>query len=336
VFCCRFFAPWGEKSATKEEDYHLPDTKTIAWAGGDTQVRVAQFVAYGDGKLAEIAYDYFAQADNGDVYYFGEDVANYEDGQVADREGSWLAGKDGAPPALIMPARPQVGMIFNPENLPGVVFETDEVLSLSEKTTTPSGPISDGMQVKETLMDRSIEHKVYAAGFGIVEDRADDAQVDLVLFNRAGAAVRAVPAALQTIEAQSEDIVDLAPGGNKAKAGQDIAAVAEAWKTYQAQAGADGAAQAFQDALASALDQLRRASSGDDGAEILQAANDLSAAVVDLFAVYQPATPADLGRLDVLGRQVALDAAASDLSAAADSCEGRCDLGATQALGSGA
>lgn len=47
--------------------------------------------------------------------------------------------------------------------------------------------------------------------------------------------------------------------------------------------------------------------------------NDLSAAVIDLFSVYHPAAPADLGRLAVLERQVTLDVAANDLTAAADS-----------------
>jgi hypothetical protein len=307
----------GGESA-REEVTLLPDVKTISWAGGDTQVRVSQFVGYGDGKLVEVAYDYFAQADNGDVYYFGEDVANYEDGQVANHEGSWLAGKDGAPPALIMPAKPQLGMVFNPENLPGVVYETDEVISLSEKGTTPAGPISDGLFIKETLMDGSIEYKVWAAGFGIVEDRSDDGKVNLVLLNRANAAPQAVPDSLQTIEAQAEDIIDLVPGGSWAKVNGDVAAVAEAWKAYQGQAATDGAPQAFQDALASALDHLQKASSAKDATGTMQAANDLSAAVVDLFSVYHPAVPADLGRLDVLERQVVFDVAAKDFTADAD------------------
>ncbi len=71
----------------------LPDTKTISWAGGTTQVRISQFVDYSADQLVEIANDYFAQADNGDVYYFGEDVANYEDGQVNDHEGTLAGGK---------------------------------------------------------------------------------------------------------------------------------------------------------------------------------------------------------------------------------------------------
>jgi hypothetical protein len=305
--------------STREEVTLLPETKTVTWAGGTTEVRVAQFVAYGDGKLVEVAYDYFAQADDGDVYYFGEDVANYEDGKVADHEGSWLAGKDGAPPALFMPAKPQIGMVFNPENLPGVVYETDEVLSTSEKAVTPGGPSSDGLLVKETLMDGSIEQKVYVAGFGLVEDRAGDENVHLVLWNAAGVAPRDIPGALQTIEAQAEDIFDNVPGGGWAHVQQDVAAVSRAWREYLGQATTDGAPQPFQDALAEALGRLERASSASAAADTLQAANHLSAAVVDLFDVYRPAAPADLGRLDVLERQVLLDVAAGDLEAAADS-----------------
>jgi hypothetical protein len=76
----------------------LPDTKMIPWDGQQIEARVAQFVAYADGELVEVAYDYFAQADDGSVYYLGEDVGNYEDGKLIDHEGSWQTGKDGAPP----------------------------------------------------------------------------------------------------------------------------------------------------------------------------------------------------------------------------------------------
>jgi hypothetical protein len=75
----------------------------------------------------------------------------------------------------------------------------------------------------------------------------------------------------------------------------------------------------FQDAFASALDRLQQASSAKDATGTTQAANDLSAAVIDLFSVYHPPLPTDLGRLDVLERQVVFDVAAHDLTAAADS-----------------
>ncbi len=50
----------------------------------------------------------YAQADDGSVWYFGEDVFDFRDGAIVVTEGTWLAGRDG-PAAMIMPADPQVG-----------------------------------------------------------------------------------------------------------------------------------------------------------------------------------------------------------------------------------
>src|SRR6266545_3727645 len=71
----------------------LPAIKTITW----------QYLAYLDGRVTKVATDWFGQADDGSVWYFGEDVFDYKDGVVSSTEGTWLAGKDG-PPAMIMPA----------------------------------------------------------------------------------------------------------------------------------------------------------------------------------------------------------------------------------------
>jgi hypothetical protein len=125
-----------------------------------------------------------------------------------------------------------------------------------------------------------------------------------------------VPNSLQTIEADAEDIIDFAPSGNWDKIGTDVTDIENAWKSYQPQAGNDGASQEIQDAMTSALTQLETASTARDSTDTMQASNDISAAVVELFALYDPAIPADIGRLDVLERQVILDIAANDYSAA--------------------
>ena len=296
----------------------LSDTKTITWDGQQTETRVSQYVAYVDGKLAEVAYDSFAQADDGSVYTLGADVTHYQDGVVTDHRGSWLAGKDGALPTLIMPTHPQVGQVFNPENLPGTATATAEVVNLNEKATTPGGPISNALLIKETGKDGTIEYKVNAANYGVVESRAEDKQASLVWLNRTDAKSRPVPEPLATLEAQAEDIMDVAPGGSWEHVTADVAAMVNAWQAYQTRA-ADEAPQPFRGALTAALDRLQKASAAKAAAGTLQAANDVSAAVADLFTVYRPATPTDLGRLDVLERQVVLDAGAKDSAAIADS-----------------
>ena len=129
----------------------------------------------------------------------------------------------------------------------------------------------------------------------------------------------ALPNSLVTIEAAAEDIIDLAPSGDWDKISADVTDIENAWKTYQPQAEKDGTSQEIQDAMNSALSELEAASASKDAATTMQGSNDVSAAVVELFSLYTPKVPADIGRLDVLGRQVILDVAAKDYSAATKS-----------------
>jgi len=125
-----------------------------------------------------------------------------------------------------------------------------------------------------------------------------------------------VPGSLQTIEAAAEDIIDFAPSGNWDKIDTDVKDIDTAWTSYQSQASKDSASQEIQDTMTSALADLKTASASKDASATMQGSNDVSAAVVELFALYNPAIPADIGRLDVLERQVILDVAARDYSAA--------------------
>ena len=126
----------------------------------------------------------------------------------------------------------------------------------------------------------------------------------------------ALPNSLITIEAAAEDIIDFAPSGDWEKINKDVTDIESAWKSYQPKASQDGASQEIQDAMTSALAELETASASKDASATMQGSNDVSAAVVELFALYGPKVPADIGRLDVLERQVILDVAAQDYSAA--------------------
>jgi hypothetical protein len=109
----------------------LPGTKPIQWRGAPVDTAIIQYVAYLDGRIHEVALDWYAQADDGSLWYFGEDVFNFEDGKVADTTGTWIAS-DQTPAALIMPAKPAVGNVYRPENAPGVVFEQVRVEKVDE------------------------------------------------------------------------------------------------------------------------------------------------------------------------------------------------------------
>jgi predicted small secreted protein len=128
-----------------------------------------------------------------------------------------------------------------------------------------------------------------------------------------------VPRALHTIEGSGEDIVDLAASGNWDKVAEKMTAITNAWNAYRPQATAAGASQVQQEALSSALARLQTASAAKDTPAARQAANDLGAAVLDLYALYNPPTPTDIGRLDVSERQIIIDVEANNYTAAAAS-----------------
>ena len=79
------------------------ETKQIA--NGIT-ARVVRDTVTEDGALIEDTFDWYAQDDDGNVWYLGEDTAEFEDGEVATRAGSFEAGVDGALPGSSMPAEP--------------------------------------------------------------------------------------------------------------------------------------------------------------------------------------------------------------------------------------
>src|SRR5262249_48919814 len=62
-----------------------------------------------NGELTEDTRDWEAQDKQGNVWYFGEDTKELENGQVVTTEGSWEAGKNGAKPGIIMLAHPKSG-----------------------------------------------------------------------------------------------------------------------------------------------------------------------------------------------------------------------------------
>ena len=63
-----------------------------------------------DGELVEDTYDWYAQDGDGNVWYLGEDTAEFEDGEMATKAGSFEAGVDGAQAGIIMPADPEPGL----------------------------------------------------------------------------------------------------------------------------------------------------------------------------------------------------------------------------------
>ena len=122
------------------------------------------------GELIEATRDYFAQDDDDNVYYMGEDVDEYQNGKITGHSGAWLFGKDTQKLGLLIPAHPKIGDKFKSEDVSKEISESDEVVSVSETVTVPAGTFSNCVKIKETLGDGTAEYKYYAPGVGVVRE----------------------------------------------------------------------------------------------------------------------------------------------------------------------
>ncbi len=169
----------GESFTTRVEMTVMPDTKAI----GGVEVLVVQDQAFEDGELIESTLDYYAQHKDGSVYYFGEDVDNYENGEIKDHEGSWLAGQGENKPGIIMPPAPKVDDVFEQEKAPGIAEDRMTVLSVSEAVTVPAGSYENCIKTEDVNpLDATgaIEFKFYCPDIGFVMEEFNGGNLELV------------------------------------------------------------------------------------------------------------------------------------------------------------
>ena len=174
-------------------DLYRSDTRTFQLDGNRVACRVVEEVEFSGGQLVEDSRNYFAQADDGAVYYFGEVVDEYENGVIVNHEGSWLVGGPTEPddppntatastPGLFMPGAPNVGDVFKPEDLFPVVDETGTVKQVGLRVRAPAGRFASAIRVLETtrLPGEAPESKWYAAGVGVVRGKTKDEHFALI------------------------------------------------------------------------------------------------------------------------------------------------------------
>jgi hypothetical protein len=123
-----------------------------------------------NGALVEKTTDWYAQASNGDVWYFGEATAEYTNGAVSNTHGSWEAGVDGAQPGVVMKAAPKIGDSYRQEYRPGQAEDMAKVLRIDLSTQVPAGSFKDVVVTEDTdpLNPDKIDEKRYAPGAGMI------------------------------------------------------------------------------------------------------------------------------------------------------------------------
>ena len=136
--------------------------------------RVVEEREWKNGELYEVSRNFFAICeDTKDVFYFGEDVDMYKGGMVANHQGAWLAGQNGATAGLIMPGQARVGQKYYQEMAKGVAMDRAVVIKLDDSLETPAGLMENCLLTREStaINPFELEFKTYAPGIGLIQDQ---------------------------------------------------------------------------------------------------------------------------------------------------------------------
>ncbi|MCJ7436576.1 MAG: hypothetical protein MUP97_02285 [Acidimicrobiia bacterium] len=290
----------------------LPQTETIQWQGKPIEVRLSQYMAYLDGRIAEVAIDRYAQADDGSVWYLGEDVFDYVDGSVGPTEGTWLAGRDG-PPAMIMPGQPAVGDVYRPENAPNIVFEEVTVQAVGKTVDGPIGPVSGTIVVDELHQDGTHEKKIFAPGYGEFRNGDPSGDLEALALAVPTDALPGLPSPeLGTLASGAVAILESARLENWPGATATIDRMETAWDSVQS---SEQPPKPVATAVTRSLRTLRAAIGAHQGQKVAQAAVDLGQSALDLELRHRPPVEIDTVRFELWTQQLRVDAAAKDRAA---------------------
>lgn len=145
------------------------ETKTIA---NGVEARVVRDTVTENSEPVEVTDDWYAQDPDGNVWYLGEATAEYTNGKVSSRAGSFEAGVDGAQAGVAMPGDPQPGMSYRQEYYKGEAEDEGAVITRGqEQVQVPFGYYRKGVVMTRDLVPtepKVQELKFYAPGIGPV------------------------------------------------------------------------------------------------------------------------------------------------------------------------
>lgn len=146
----------------------LAETRTIE----GIVATVIQDRVFVDGEIVEDTIDWIAQDAEGNVWYLGEVAQNFENGKLADLEGSWEHGEGDAVAGFWMIANPTLGDAYRQEMLLGEAEDIEEVIGTGEAVDVPAGSFTDCVRTRDytPLEADVIENKLHCPGVGFVKE----------------------------------------------------------------------------------------------------------------------------------------------------------------------
>jgi hypothetical protein len=129
--------------------------------------------AFIKGELVEDTLDWYAQDAAGNVWYFGEDTKELEDGVVVSTEGSWEAGVDNAIAGIFMPVQPTVGEVFKQEDAKNVAEDCTRIVDLNASVRTQFVSSDEALKTEEySLLEPDVlDNKYYVKDIGLLREQ---------------------------------------------------------------------------------------------------------------------------------------------------------------------
>ena len=158
-------------------------------------------LVFTDGDLTEATDDWFANAKDGTVWYFGEETGEYEsfdcdhprEPELVNIDGSFKAGRDGAKPGIIFLAAPHKGDVYLEEFSLANAEDATEVLATNysygkDATLDQAVPkkLAERLCAGDCVVTKNFSmlepgifaHKFYARGIGVFLEVEFDPEED--------------------------------------------------------------------------------------------------------------------------------------------------------------
>jgi hypothetical protein len=162
---------------TRRDNQKIPHRKIVSVteltkevAGVETLVTYTE--DYRDGKLLEAEIAFYAQDDDGNVWFMGEYPEVYEAGEVLESH-AWISGLDGAEAGIVMPAEPEVDSLSYAQGWGPNLSWTDrrQIVALDQKVCARAECYEDVLVTEEFSQEQpdSTQVKFYAPDIGEVK-----------------------------------------------------------------------------------------------------------------------------------------------------------------------
>jgi hypothetical protein len=127
---------------------------------------------YANGKLSEGELAFMAQDDAGNVWSYGEYPEEWEGRRLAGAPSTWIPGREGAKPGILMPAAPRVGAASYQQGLaPRIQFaDRAEATRVVKRMCVPAGCFRNVLVNAEWTPEEpgARQLKYYARGVGTI------------------------------------------------------------------------------------------------------------------------------------------------------------------------